>query len=162
MRIIAIDSVEYNKLCDLIEQRMGFNPNRANWLDLPWNHVIYKHYENGSWNTNQESLVNSIFKRISSNLLYAIDWQHDFFEFLPDEDLGHNYTIFDSERCCNVFFPSYYPNGDFYFFFDANYDFGLFGNPFTREFKVYGEKLILEFDSYQQELGIVRTKYVRR
>lgn len=162
MRVIPVDSIEYKRLCAVIEQRMGFDPQRANWLDLPWDHVIYKHYEYGTWNSNQELLVNSMFERIFTKSMYAIDWHHDFFEYEPSEEIALNYYVYDNNRCCNVYFPSYYPNGDYFFFLDSNYEFGLLGNPFWGELVVYGDELIYQFDSYQQELGIVRTQLVRR
>ena len=40
-----------------------------------------------------------------------------------------------------MYFPSYYPNGDFYFFIAADWSFGLLGHPWRRELYLWGDEL---------------------
>ena len=69
-----------------------------------------------------------------------------------------NFEYFDETRECNVYFPTYYPDGDYHFFFDKNFEIGLFGHPWLREVFVLGEKLIQKFDSNKNNLRIVEIK----
>ena len=46
----------------------------------------------------------------------------------------------------NVYFPSYYPNGDYHFFIDKDWSFGMFGHPWKQEIVVWGKELIEMFD----------------
>jgi hypothetical protein len=57
-----------------------------------------------------------------------------------------------------VYFPSYYPNGDYYFFGDAEWKYGLFGHPWLNEIIVSGEELIRLFEENSQALGITAKK----
>lgn len=86
--------------------------------------------------------------------MYALDWQHDCFVFSPNEDIPLYYWYHDTGRDCNVYFPSYYPNGDFYFFISLDWKIGLFGHPWNKEIYVMGEELINEFDRIKEKLDI--------
>ena len=46
----------------------------------------------------------------------ALDWQHECFRFSPSEKSAYAETL-----------PTYYPDGDYHFFIDGNWRFGLFG-----------------------------------
>ncbi len=43
------------------------------------------------------------------------------------------------------YFPTYCPNGDYYFFIDVNFCFGYLGHPWQQKVWIYGKKLIEEF-----------------
>ena len=59
------------------------------------------------WSEEQECLVNEIFKHMSFDSIYALDWNHDCFEFNPYDYQQMSKQWFDKERNCNVYFPSY-------------------------------------------------------
>lgn len=127
------------------------------WMDIPVEHKVYHLPEYRCWSEEQEKIVNSIFKQITDGNLYALDWQHDSFLYSPHEDIGYFCNYYDEDRNCQVYFPEYYPNGDFHFFMDENRRFGMFGNPFNHELIVYGDELIKRFDEHLIDLEIILT-----
>lgn len=150
MRIILLEN-EYNAIWNEIERRFNYpNIKNNNFIsDLP-----YKTYKIPFWNNNQEKLVNQIFIESGNNDLYALDWQHDCFVYNPNENIPTNKNWKDTERNCNVYFPTYYPNGDYFAFTSKDFAFGLFGNPWRQEIYVVGEALIKLFEQYKIELGL--------
>lgn len=59
---------------------------------------------NSVWNDNQERKVNDIFKKISDGDLYALNWNHDCFEYNPNENIKANYHYHDIDRDVEFFF----------------------------------------------------------
>lgn len=106
------------------------------------------------WNEEQEHLVNSFFVKLNHSKIYAFDWQHDSFVFSPDDFDEMTKEYYDDERGYRVYFPSYYPNGDYHFFVDLNWRTGLFGHPWLGEIVVVGQELINCFDVHYKKLGI--------
>lgn len=86
--------------------------------------------------------------------MYALDWNHDCFEFSPMEDISMNYNYYDSDRQCQVYFPTYYPDGDYYFFFDGTWNYGIFGQPWRNEIIIMGKELIKRFEKNKEKLGL--------
>ena len=106
------------------------------------------------WSEEQECLVNEIFKHMSFDSIYALDWNHDCFEFNPYDYQQMSKQWFDKERNCNVYFPSYYPNGDYFFFVSKDFTYGLFGHPWRREIYVIGDALIKQFELNKEFLEL--------
>lgn len=151
MQIIQDENM-YKDIWDKINNEYLFDPLSNNWLNLP---VPNKKYHlNKVWSDKQEKLVNSIFQSVDTTEIYALDWQHDCFVFDPRENIPLDYWYYDKARDCNVYFPSYYPNGEFYFFVSLDRNMGLFGNPWKNEIFVMGEKLIKLFNSMKKELDL--------
>ena len=88
--------------------------------------------------------------------MYALDWNHDCFEFSPMEDISMNYNYYDPDRQCQVYFPTYYPDGDYYFFIDSTWDCGIFGHPWRNEIIVTGKELIKRFEKNKGRLRLLR------
>ena len=148
-----------NKLWDLMYGKYGFNPQTTkvpyNWIQPPSPFVTFILPE-ACWNEEQEKLVNSFFVNLNQDEVYALDWQHDCFTYDPKEEIPLHYSYRDDERQCSVYFPSYYPDGDYYFFFDPELKYGLFGHPWLGEIVVTGEGLIKQFENNSGFLGILR------
>jgi hypothetical protein len=53
-----------------------------------------------------------------------------------------------------VYFPTYYPNGDYYFFFDKEWKYGLFGHPWRNQIIVIGKELIDMFEKNKNILNV--------
>ena len=142
-----------------IYNRFGFIPEHTaspySWIKLPAPSVIYTLDLSAGgevWN----SIVNSLFVQLGNKELYALDWQHDCFVFSP-EDYGKLVKEYqDDTRDCNVYFPDYYPNGDYHFFIDPDWQFGMFGHPWLNQIAVFGEDLIKLIDIHAKELGLSR------
>ena len=113
MQVIQ-DQQLYNALWDRVYQDFGFRPAETAWLKLPEPNRKYR--AAGVWTEAQEKTVNSIFAGLGIENMYALDWQHDCFVFSPQENIPCGFSYYDAERDCNVYFPSYYPDGDYFFF----------------------------------------------
>ena len=90
--------------------------------------------------------------------MFALDWQHDSFHFYPKEHIRAGFQYHDYIRDCDVYFPSYWPDGDYHFFVDKDWKYGLVGHPWKREIKVMGHELVDLFKSQAFELGIKESK----
>lgn len=155
---IILDRKKYdeiwNKICDDFHFCPYCKIAPEEWILLPMHHK--KYHLNGSlaFTEKQEEIINSIFCRVNAKDMYALDWQHDCFIYNPCEKIPLDYWFYDTERNCNVYFPSYYPNGDYHFFVSFDWLIGLYGHPWKREIMVVGEELIQEFDKVQDILNI--------
>ena len=58
----------------------------------------------------------------------------------------------------NAYFPSFFPDGDYYFFIDEKFRFGYLGHPWRQEIWVWGEKLIARMDEIYSALGFRKIK----
>lgn len=149
---VILNKTEYNNIWNKINEEFDFNRLKRDWLKLPAENKRY--LLNNVCTDEQENLVNSIFKKLDLTKMYALDWNHDCFIFDPNEDIPLDYSYYDKSRDVNVYFPSYYPNGDFYFFVSMDWKLGLFGHPWKNEVYVMGTRLIKEFDSVTEELNM--------
>lgn len=146
-----------NKLWEMLYDQYGFRPRYTDktycWIEPPKPYKVFT-LPFHCWNEQQERLVNSFFIRLDLNELFALDWEHDCFTYDPAEELPLHFEYQDEQRKCAVYFPSYYPDGDYYFFGDADWKYGLFGHPWLREIVVTGEALIQLFEDNSQALEI--------
>lgn len=155
---IILDKDEYNAVWDKICRDFLFSPsyksNNDLWLSIPMKSRKYR--LNSYFSEEQEKIINSILCRVNAGDMYALDWQHDCFIFNPCEEISLGYWFHDAERNCNVYFPSYYPDGDFHFFVSLDWSLGLYGHPWKEEMIVVGESLIQEFEKVQSILDITQ------
>ncbi len=89
--------------------------------------------------------------------MYALDWKSDCFLFNPNERIPTGFEFYDDSRNCNVYFPEYYPDGDYHFFVSKDWALGLYGHPWRKELIVTGEELILAIEKNLTELGLKTT-----
>ena len=156
MRII-LDKKIYNEIWNILYSKFKFNPSTdINVVPFEINNDYVCYKLNSVWNDNQERKVNDIFKKISDEDLYALNWNHDCFEYNPNENIKANYHYHDFDRNVEVYFPTYYPNGDYYFFISKNWDYGMLGHPWRNELYIFGKELMDEFSKAENELNITR------
>ena len=151
MRVI-LDRKEYDYIWDKLYSTYRFDLTKDNWLSIPLANKKYNLIK--VWTEEQEKIINDIFSKLCSGEMYALDWQHDCFVFSPDEEIPLDYFFYDKDRNCNVYFPSYYPNGDYHFFITMDWSIGIFGHPWRKEILVMGDKLIEEFNKIKDKLFI--------
>lgn len=89
---------------------------------------------------------------------YALDWQHSAFKFNPCNIDKQKKIIWVKDRRYigggyNACFPSFYPDGDYYFFIDEEFTNGYLGHPWRQEVWVFGSDLIDEIRKIYQKLG---------
>lgn len=145
-----------NELWDMLFDKYRFNPNinddGEDWISIPYDNKVYT--LNYVWTKEQETMINTFFENLVNGEMFALDWQHDCFIFSPKEHIPFQYEYHDSERDCQVYFPTYYPNGDYYFFFDKEWKYGLFGHPWRNQIIVIGKELIDMFEENKNILNI--------
>ena len=144
---LILDNNLYDEIWNDVKERFNY-PNDFNCTEQ------YKTFKAALWNEEQEHTVNEIFKHISKEEIYALDWQHDCFIFNPHENIPVNTEWYDESRDCNVYFPTYYPDGDYYAFVSTDYSYGLFGYPWENEIYIVGNKLIELFEEHKTELAL--------
>ena len=88
---------------------------------------------------------------------YALDWQHSAFKFKPQNMEEQQSIWVEDERYSgggyNAYFPSFYPDGDYYFFIDEDFENGYLGHPWRREVWIFGVQLEAEIKKVCQQLG---------
>lgn len=88
---------------------------------------------------------------------YALDWQHSAFKFSPNNIQEQADIWVNDERYLgggyNAYFPSFYPDGDYYFFIDEKLENGYLGHPWRQEVWVFGSVLQNEIEEIYAELG---------
>lgn len=131
------------------------------WIELPAPFKMYQ-LDFSAVGTHWDRLMNSLFIRLGSSELYALDWQHDCFIFPPRDHWKLVKEYHDEERICNVYFPHYYPDGDYYFFVDPKWKYGMFGHPWLMQIAVFGEELIRSVDLHAKMLGLNQTSAAAR
>ncbi len=156
MRVILSDE-EYNEIWGRFERYFEFKPSIKNddvQFAIPVKYTGYRLCK--VWSEPEELLVNELFKQVGNKQIYALDYQHDCFEFCPWENITPRTQWYDEKRGVNVYFPSYYPNGDWHFFVDKDFTYGILGVPFRNELYVFGEKLMELFEENEQRLSLAK------
>ncbi|MBQ8175615.1 MAG: DUF2716 domain-containing protein [Oscillospiraceae bacterium] len=144
---LILDNNLYDEIWNTMKERFNY-PKDFSYTEP------FKIFKVTLWNEDQERLVNEIFKQISNKEIYALDWQHDCFIFNPHENIPVNTEWYDEDRDCNVYFPTYYPNGYYYAFVSTDYSYGLMGHPWKNEIYVVGNRLIELFEKHKAELDL--------
>ena len=145
-----------NELWDMFYDDFKFDPgvqdDDKDWISVPYENKTFK--PNVIWTGQQEALINSFFEELIDGNIFALDWQHDCFVFSPNDYEKLVKEYYDEARDCNVYFPNYYPNGDYHFFVDPNWRFGFFGHPWLKQIAVFGEDLIEHINMNAKTLGL--------
>ena len=111
--------------------------------------------------------MDKIMKKCFSELMsdgrkmYALDWQHTSYKYDPEipceieEQWRKGLLIKDDSSWGGymAYYPPFYPDGDYYFFVEENFDFGLLGHPWRREIWIFGIELIEKLSPYTKSIG---------
>ena len=151
------DSV-WDKICNGFKFVPDHNDVPYPWIELPAPFKIYQ-LDFSAAGAHWDRLMNSLFVRMGSSELYALDWQHDCFVFPPRDYWKLVKEYHDEGRNCNVYFPHYYPDGDYCFFVDPKWKYGIFGHPWLMQIAVFGEELIGFVDMHAKMLGLTQTSF---
>lgn len=150
------DNEEYERVWDRVYKELGFKPGMRE--SFPFEiHKPYTVYGIGNMTEPQidklEAVGKEIFARISPGRIYALDWHHSAFLYDPRNPDEQKSIVTDEENGYYEYFPSFYPDGDYYFFIDESFEFGLLGHPWRQEIWIFGEPLLTEFKKVYAELG---------
>lgn len=155
MKLIE-DKLE-EEIWNKIYKKFKFNPSiKLDIIPFKFDIEVTCYTLNSLWTEEQENLVNELFKKISNEEIFALEWQSDCFEFNPNEYENITKQLYDETRNCNVYFPTYYPNGEYFFFIDKNFSYGLLGHPWRKEVYVFGDTLIKLFNENEETLNITK------
>ena len=146
------DSV-WDKICNEFKFVPDCTTSSYSWIDLPSPCKTYM-LDVSAVGTHWDRLMNSLFVHLGSSEMYALNWQHDCFVFAPRDYWKIDKEYYDDDRNCNVYFPNYYPDGEYHFFVDPQWKCGIFGHPWLMQIAVFGEELIERIDMHAQMLGL--------
>ena len=83
--------------------------------------------------------------------MYVLDWHHSGFRYDPRQPItGHSFRV---EGGRLVYFPDFYPDGDYYFFVQRELNWGWLGHPWRKEIWLYGEPLVSLVSPRLEALG---------
>ena len=166
---VILQDDEYDRVWDNLETEFRFNPRSAvNGLptfSFPIPVDAYSLGEYSVWCEN-ESINNGIIKTVfiecmeDDDYMYALDWQHTCFRYNPRIRDTIEYPVFipDEKKPSlgyNVYFPEFYPDGDFYFFVAKDFRWGYLTHPWLNKVWVFGDKLISLIKKYSEKLGFM-------
>ena len=160
---------QYREIWDAVYQRLGFSPSYADSSHalnghLPFQiaapHAVYavEHMPGEKLNL-LEQTVREIFCRITKpgRRIYALDWQHSAFLYDPCNPDEQTSCAVRDERYpgggYTADFPAFYPDGDYYFFLEEQFEFGYLGHPWRQEIWVFGRALMEEIERVYQKFG---------
>ena len=161
--VILQDSEEVC-IWEILDNEYRFNPSmNSNILPFQFNVPVDSYYIGNSPIYYDNEKINEIIKNIfiecmdDDDFMYVLDWQHTSFKYNPRVKIHIDYPVFvKDERFSgggyNVYFPEFYPNGDYYFFIAKDFRWGYFTHPWLEKVWVFGEKLMKLFNEYSSEL----------
>lgn len=161
---MLLDHTElYNAVWDRVYRELGFAPgiSETRPFDIKVPYAIYGIEKMTEPQIDyMENIAKQIFARITDGKIYALDWQHSALLYDPrDPDEQKDFWVADERYIgggYNVYFPSFYPDGDYYFFIVEDFSFGWLDHPWRREVWIFGEKLLTEIESVYKDLGWTR------
>ena len=152
MRVIHFDRPvereEYNRIWDAVFDEFDFIPSPylgVNAFKINRPHRIYC-LPTFVWDDTQESLVGRLMAFAIQEEIYALDYNHLAYAFVPGEPMV---KLPPGEE-----FPTFYPNGDYYFFVAKDLSFGWLGHPWQKKLILFGDKILHLLAGYESQLGI--------
>ncbi|MBR1738817.1 MAG: DUF2716 domain-containing protein [Ruminococcus sp.] len=172
---MVIDNTpEYDKIWDQVRSRLGFSPSsayRGHSFSVPLPFQIgesYSVYAIEDMTDDRIDLLGEtmrdIFIRITrpGQRIYALDWHHSAFLYDPRDISEQKSCTVKDERYKDggyqAYFPSFYPDGDYYFFIEESFEFGYLGHPWRQEIWIFGSELLKETEQVYQKLGWKKLK----
>jgi hypothetical protein len=101
-----------------------------------------------------------------NDYIYALDWQHTSFRYNPRIIDNNEYPVFvkydvpiknehvDWEGY-NVWFPTFYPNGDYFFFIAEDFSWGYLTHPWLNKVYIFGDCLRECIKNIATEIGFM-------
>ena len=165
---VILGDPEYHDVWHRFDQEFRFAPASDRQARPPWR-VRPRHdvYDLGattlmSDDERPKRIVRDAFVEClgTDEFMYVLDWQHTCFRYNPRIEDRHVYPVFmPDERYLgggyNVYFPEFYPNGDYYFFLARDFRWGYLTHPWLHRAWVFGDPLRELFHDHADELGFV-------
>ncbi len=164
------DRPEYDLIWDKVYETLKFTPSMDKSItpfEIKEEYSIYS-FDFNEITEKQIDMMNELIKNIFANIskddtkMYALDWQHSAFLYNPKKKEEQKSFWKEDNRYWgggyNAYFPSFFPDGDYYFFIEENFRFGYLGHPWRQEIWVWGEELIARMDEIYSTIGFKKTK----
>jgi hypothetical protein len=141
---------EYHELWDIIYTMFMFSPDRYKEdgiysITCPYDmYDISEIFEDVCDKPFWEEAMREIFICVlgDDEFIYVLDWHHTAFKYNPNVKVLKNpIHIVDGEIDYNVYFPKFYPDGDYYIFIAKDFSWGYLTDPWRENAFVYGEEL---------------------
>ena len=163
------DTKEYDLVWDKVYDKLKFKPScsykgHSMTSDLPFE-IEGDFVVNGiekmsdSQIDSMQNMIREVFVSVTDKgkRMYALDWQHSAFLFDPRNKEEQKSLWKEDNRYIggryHAYFPSFYPDGDYYFFIDEFFEYGYLGHPWRQEIWVFGDDLIEKIEEIYQALG---------
>lgn len=155
---MLLDDERYSEVWERVYSELGFKPSSAHRNhsmdgELPFytdRHPL-KVYDIEYMSDNQIENLSEIIRECLKDateedaLIYALDWHHSAWLYNPR-------NLNEQKSTEGHYFPSFYPDGDYYFFIDENFRFGYLSHPWRNEVWIFGEPLLIQIDKVVNEL----------
>lgn len=161
---MLLSDSESHEIWDRVCEEFRFQP--SVYKNVPFKiKVPYVVYDIGGCEENKIDLMQEVITDIfidctkEGERMYALDWQHSDFLFdirKPEEQ--RSFFVKDERYHGGgymAYFPSYYPDGDYYFFIAEDFRFGYLGHPWQQKVWIFGNQLIQEFKEIAETIGFV-------
>lgn len=154
-------NVIWNRVYDVLH----FQPSIEHYIKPFEIAAPYVVYDISSMNELNIDIMDDIISKIfiacttEDEYMYALDWQHSDFRFQPRDKSQQQSLYIKDERYMGggytAYFPSYYPDGDYYFFIASDFRFGYLGHPWQQKVWIFGEELIKAFEIVAPMIGFL-------
>jgi hypothetical protein len=147
---IINEEEEYDRLWNIIDTTFLFSPDpykKESVYNISYPFDMYdisEIFEGICGKSFWEEAMREIFISVLGNdeFIYVLDWQHTAFKYNPNiKVLKNPIHIVDGEIDYNVYFPKFYPDGDYYIFIAKDFSWGYLTDPWRENVFVYGEEL---------------------
>lgn len=158
---------EYNNVWNKIDCEFCFNPS-TNEETPPFKfHIPVDCYDiSHSLIIKGDEAINNIIKSTfvecmdDDDFIYALDWQHTCFRYNPRINTVIEYPVFIADKRYggdgyNVYFPEFYPNGDYYFFIAKDFRWGYLTHPWLKKAWIFGDNLMILVKKHAVELNFI-------
>lgn len=89
-----------------------------------------------------EAKARCVFQELTApdEYIYALDWQHAGYRMNPYLEVRRNEW--------NEWLVPLYPDGDYYFYLQKDFEWGYLGHPWEGTITLFGEKLLEQFEKH--------------
>jgi hypothetical protein len=165
---VILSDAEYDNVWNEITNQFHFYPS-MDTKQSPFRFQIpVDAYDIGDYSKwyQKETINNEIMKAIfiecmgDDDFMYVLDWQHTCFKYNPRIDTVIEYPVFVADERYehggyNVYFPEFYPNGDYYFFIAKDFRWGYLTHPWLKKAWVFGGDLMCLFEKNADVIGFI-------
>ena len=170
LNMLIDDTPEYDLIWDKVYETLKFIPSMDRSIipfEIKEEYSIYS-FDFNEITEKQIDMMKEVIENIFANLskddtkIYALDWQHSAFLYNPKNPEEQKSFWKEDDRYMgggyNAYFPSFFPDGDYYFFIDEKFRFGYLGHPWRQEIWVWGEELIARMNEIYSTIGFKKIK----